>query len=137
MQIVAAPGAAACLYGGRRVQGRQKDGEKFYAADLPGVREGTWDFRTLIVNGRYCPRARLPKQGYFEHLSVFDVPWMTTSAAPAPGHNTIYFVLTAPMGLGTQIVAGRVWAARHPPGQGRVEHDSETGCMNGVGVWQT
>jgi len=50
LQIVAAPGAAACLYGARRVQGWQKDGEKFYAADLPGVKEGTWDFRTLIVN---------------------------------------------------------------------------------------
>jgi len=70
LQIVAAPGAAACLYGARRVQGWQKDGEKFYAADLPGVKEGTWDFRTLIVNGRHCPRARLPKQGYFEHLRI-------------------------------------------------------------------
>jgi len=79
LQIVAAPGAVVRLYGGRKVQGWQRDGERFYAADLPGVREGTWDFRTLIVNGRYCPRARLPKQGYFEHLSVFDVPWMSTT----------------------------------------------------------
>ena len=33
----------------------------------------------MIVNGRYCPRARLPEKGFFEHVSVFDVPWMSTT----------------------------------------------------------
>ena len=74
-----APGAQVRLYGGRRVQGWKRDGDAFYTADLAGVREGTRDFRALIVNGRYCPRARLPETGTFEHVSVFDVPWMTTT----------------------------------------------------------
>jgi len=79
LTIQAAHGAAVTLYGGRPVTGWEKDGETFYAATLPGVREGRWDFRAFIVNGRYCPRARLPEDGRFEHLSVFDVPWMSTT----------------------------------------------------------
>lgn len=79
LTIEAAPGAKVCLYGGREVLGWQPDGDGLYAASLAGVKEGTWDFRALIVNGRYCPRARLPETGFFEHLSVFDVPWMSTT----------------------------------------------------------
>ena len=79
LRIVGKPGGKACLYGGRKVGGWEKDGDRFYTAELPGVKEGKWDFRALIVNGRFCPRARLPKQGYFEHLSQFDVPWMSTT----------------------------------------------------------
>jgi hypothetical protein len=74
-----APGAKVRLYGGREILGWQPDGDGLYAASLAGVKEGTWDFRALIVNGRYCPRARLPETGFFEHLSVFDVPWMSTT----------------------------------------------------------
>jgi len=79
LTIESAPGEKACLYGGRRVTGWKKDGEKFYSAALAGVKEGKWDFRTLVVNGRYCPRARLPEQGAFTHLSSFNVSWMTTT----------------------------------------------------------
>ncbi len=79
LTIEAAPGADAKLYGGRKVTNWQKDGPNFYAASLPGVKEGQWDFRALIVNDRYCPRARLPEEGRFEHRSVFDVPWMSTT----------------------------------------------------------
>jgi hypothetical protein len=79
LTIEAAPGAKTRLYGGRKVSGWEKDGDKFYAVELPGVKEGKWDFRALIVNGRFCPRARVPQQGSFEHLSQFDVPWMTTT----------------------------------------------------------
>jgi hypothetical protein len=67
------------IYGGRQINGWKRDGERFYAAELSGVREGAWDFRSLIVNGRYCPRARLPERGRFEHESRFDVPWMSTT----------------------------------------------------------
>jgi hypothetical protein len=79
LTIESAPGAEVCLYGGRQITGWEKDGEKLYSAALPGVKNGKWDFRVLVVNGRYCPRARLPEKGAFEHLSSFDVPWMTTT----------------------------------------------------------
>jgi len=77
--IESAPGARVYIYGGRKVTGGNKDGEKFYSAELPGVKEGSWDFRALVVNGRFCQRARLPEKGYFEHLSEFPVPWMSTT----------------------------------------------------------
>jgi len=79
LTIESAPGTSACLLGGRKIEGWKKDGETFYAAALPGVKEGQWDFRALIVNGRYCPRARLPEKGFFTHLSHFKVPWMSTT----------------------------------------------------------
>jgi hypothetical protein len=79
LTIEAAPWASVCLYGGRKVTGLEKDSQKFYSADLPGVKEGKWDFRALIVNGRFCRRARLPEKGFFMHLSTFNVPWMTST----------------------------------------------------------
>src|SRR5512133_420501 len=47
LTLSTAPGAKACLYGGREVSGWQPDGDGLYAASLPGVREGAWDFRAL------------------------------------------------------------------------------------------
>ncbi len=79
LTIESAPGADVRLYGGRKVVGWKKDGRKLYSAELPGVKDRTWDFRALIVNGRFCPRARLPQKGFFEHISKFDVPWMTST----------------------------------------------------------
>jgi hypothetical protein len=79
LSIESSHGAKVFIYGGRKVSGWEKDGEKYYSANLPGVRSGSWDFRALVVNERFCPRARLPEKGYFEHLSSFKVPWMSTT----------------------------------------------------------
>jgi hypothetical protein len=79
LSIESAAGAKVFIYGGRKVIGWKKDGEQFYSAKLPGVKRGSWDFRALVVNGRFCPRSRLPEKGYFEHLSNFNVPWMSTT----------------------------------------------------------
>jgi hypothetical protein len=87
LRIESAPGANVCIYGGRKVVGWKIDGEKFYSAKLPGVkactarsrRNKSWDFRAMVVNGRFCRRARLPEKGYFEHLSSFNVPWMSST----------------------------------------------------------
>ena len=79
LTIESAPGANVCLCGGRKVTGWKKDGQTFYSVELPGVRNREWDFRALVVNGRFCLRARLPEQGFFNHLNKFDVPWMTST----------------------------------------------------------
>lgn len=79
LTIESAPGARVCLYGGRKVNRWKKDGEKFYSAVLPSVKERKWDFRCLVVNGRFCRRARLPEKGVFKHNSSFNVPWMTST----------------------------------------------------------
>jgi hypothetical protein len=79
LTIESAPGAKAVLHGGKKITIWKTDGQKFYSVTLPGVKEKTWDFRCLVVNGRFCPRARLPEKGFFEHLSSFNVPWMTST----------------------------------------------------------
>lgn len=66
------------LYGGRAVTGWRRDGETFWCADLPGVKEGAWDFRALVVNGRMPERARMPEAGTFTHKSAFDVKWLSS-----------------------------------------------------------
>ena len=65
LTVEAVPGADVHLYGGKKITGWTKDGEKFYSATLSGVKEKEWDFRALVVNGIFCTRARLPKEGFF------------------------------------------------------------------------
>ena len=79
LAIEGAGAGKTIVYGGQRVTDWQKDGERFWAADAPEVKTGKWDFRALVVNDRFCPRARLPKQGRFEHESKFPVRWMSTA----------------------------------------------------------
>lgn len=79
LTIESTPGADVCFYGGRKIVGWKKDGEKFYSVELPGIKSRKWDFRALVVNGRFCRRARLPDKGFFKHLSSFKVPWMSTT----------------------------------------------------------
>ena len=50
----------AVLWGGVPVTGWRKDGDRFHAADLSGVKEGEWDFRSLLVDGVMAPRACYP-----------------------------------------------------------------------------
>lgn len=77
--IRGAKGGRVVLYGGRRITGWLPDGDGMYAAPLPEVKRGEWDFRALVVNGRLCPRARLPEEGTFTHTSEFNVSWMSTT----------------------------------------------------------
>ena len=78
LTMEAEPAGKATLYGGSLVTGWKRDGDKFWAADLSDVKNGTWDFRALIVNGRMPERARLPETGTFLHKSVFDVRWLSS-----------------------------------------------------------
>jgi hypothetical protein len=79
LRVEGAKGERAVLYGGRHVTGWEPDGEHLWAAKLPQVGGAPWDFRMLVVNGRFCKRARLPKTGAFTNLSEFNVPWMSTT----------------------------------------------------------
>ena len=66
------------LYGGSPLTGWRPDGDKFWYVDLPGVKEGSWDFRALIVDGRMPERARLPESGTFKHLQKWSVQWLSS-----------------------------------------------------------
>jgi len=56
------------LSGGRRITGwRRVEGKSgWWQAALPQVREGTWYFRQLFVNGQRKRRARSPNEGYLQ-----------------------------------------------------------------------
>ena len=56
------PGTA-CLRGDVKLTQWVSDGDGLCAADVPGVKEGRHDTRTLIVNGAFAPRAELPGGG--------------------------------------------------------------------------
>src|SRR5262249_32239854 len=51
LTIQAGLGEKPVLYGGRRITGWQRDGDRFWAARLPAVAAGKWDFRLLVVDG--------------------------------------------------------------------------------------
>ena len=78
LTIEAAPEETPVLYGGCPVTGWQQDGP-LWVADVPGVKDRTRDFRSLLVNGRYAPRARFPETGAIRHDSEFPVRWMSTT----------------------------------------------------------
>ena len=79
LTIEAARGARAVLCGGRKIAGWRREAPGVWSAPLPDVAAGKWDFRMLVVNGRFCARARMPAKGTFTHLSEFRVPWMSTT----------------------------------------------------------
>lgn len=66
------------VYGGRRLQGWQRDGERFWSVALPADLKD-WSFRVLVVNDLIQDRARVPEKGYLEHETKFTVRWMSTA----------------------------------------------------------
>jgi hypothetical protein len=80
LAIEADPAGQAVLYGGAPVTGWRRDGEKFWSADLPGVKEGAWDFRALVVNGRMPQRARFPAAGTFLNGGTWNLPLLSAVA---------------------------------------------------------
>lgn len=79
LRIEAAGDGEPVLFGGRQITGWAKDGDSFWSASVPEAVDRKWDFRVLIVNGRFCKRARYPEEGFLEHETKFDVPWMSTT----------------------------------------------------------
>jgi hypothetical protein len=61
------PGEAVVLSGGREIRGWQRGPGDLWTTTVPGVREGTWLFRSLFVNGRRAVRACTPNPGAPPH----------------------------------------------------------------------
>lgn len=74
LTIEAGTGGKVTLYGGKVVSGWRPDGDRFWCADLPDVKEGSWDFRALVVNGRMPDRARFPGSGTFLNQGTWNLP---------------------------------------------------------------
>jgi hypothetical protein len=76
LSIEGAPGETAILCGGRPIAGWRVAEDGLWVAEVPKVREGGWNFRVLIMNGRWCDRARWPEEGWHQHRNE-------AAAAPA------------------------------------------------------
>jgi hypothetical protein len=76
--LEATPVTGSVLGSGRPIRGWRREGG-YWTAEVPEVKEGKWDFRTLIVNGKWRQRARLPQSGFFENLSEYKEPWRSTT----------------------------------------------------------
>ncbi len=101
--IEAVQGARVVLCGGRAIKSWRRDGETFWAADLPRTQAKPWDFRMLVVDGRMAQRARLPNEGAFTHLTEFNVPWMSTTGGGwkrKPTHEELTTMKYRPEDLG-------------------------------------
>lgn len=69
----------ATLYGGEKITDWIREGDVFVSGVLDKARDGRWDFRSLVVNGRLADRSRMPAAGYYLHLSRFDSQWLSTT----------------------------------------------------------
>lgn len=65
--LQAYPGEQPILSGGRRITGWKSgtvNGKNCWVADLPEVKQGTWYFTQLFVDGQRRARTRLPREGF-------------------------------------------------------------------------
>jgi len=53
------------LSGGRPITGWKRGDGELWVAEVPGVKEGKWNFRQLFVNGQRRRRPRLPRKGQY------------------------------------------------------------------------
>lgn len=86
----AAPGETVILSGGRRLEGGrwgEANGRKACVVDLPEVKDGTWRFQQLFVNGSRCPRTRLPRQGEYR---IESLPGYTGDFLRSPTKHFVY-----------------------------------------------
>ena len=75
LTIEAAGDGEVIICGGKQITGWEKDTEQFWSAKVPEAVGRKWDFRMLVVNGRFCKRARYPKDDFLENISDFNVRW--------------------------------------------------------------
>ena len=86
----AAPGTAVWS-GGRRVTGwkpAQTGNPALWVAEIPAVRDGSWYFRQLWVNGQRRARSRHPNQGCF---AVAELPGVTAKMEWTQGQTSFGF----------------------------------------------
>lgn len=86
----AAPGERVVLSGGRRLEGGrwgESNGQKAWVVDIPEVKDGSWRFRQLFVNGERRPRTRLPRRGEYR---IESLPGYTGDFLRSPTRQFVY-----------------------------------------------
>lgn len=76
----AAPGARPVFTGGRSIGGWEATDDGLWKTHVPEVKDGSWHFEQLWMNGRRATRARTPNEFYFYIQEVEE-----TAVDPASG----------------------------------------------------
>jgi hypothetical protein len=105
LTLEAAPDERPVLYGGLPLDNWLPDpaDERFVCADVSTLGAQAAEIRALQVNGRFCPRARLPGVGAFTHHSCFNVRWMSATLGGwerKPTHEELTTLVFDPADLG-------------------------------------
>jgi len=79
---MAYPGEKPVISGGRTITGWKRSSGELWTAEIPEVKQGSWYFRQLHVNGQRRPRARLPQQGLYKIVAPGDLPKRAFKFAP-------------------------------------------------------
>ncbi|HSH94485.1 MAG TPA: right-handed parallel beta-helix repeat-containing protein [Roseimicrobium sp.] len=90
----AAPGAKPVFSGGKTITGFKKGAGQLWTATVPGVKEGTWRFEQLWVNGKRATRARTPND-YFHFMRHIDEELLDKSKS-SPGRTAVQTVKVKP-----------------------------------------
>jgi hypothetical protein len=80
----------AVVNGGRRITGGrwgEANGRKAWIVDIPEVKNNSWRFRQLFVNGQRRPRTRLPTQGEYR---IESLPGYTGDFLRSPTKQFVY-----------------------------------------------
>ena len=73
-------GRKARIIGGRKITGLREgqiNGVRCLCADIPAVRDGSWSFTDLVVNGRRADLARYPRTGTLQAVTT-EYPTITS-----------------------------------------------------------
>jgi hypothetical protein len=118
LTIEAFAGERPVLSGGRRIEGWRKDrfnDRDVWAADVPGVKEGTWFFRQLWISDARATRARHPNRGAY--LRAKESPDATDNWEV--GQTRFRFdasdVPAGPFAHGAEVILGTRWVESRLP----------------------
>ncbi len=122
------------LDGGVRItewESTQVNGVTAWVADLPTVRDGSWAFRQLFVNGARAPRPRFPKADLFRMESV---PGMPAHASWGHGGYTRFVAAAGDVDrfsqfAGVEVVYVHFWIEERSPVAG-FDRDTRTVTMS-------
>lgn len=79
--ISAEKDGAVNFVGGSLLSGWRDDGDGFWAIDLPEVKSGKWDFRSLVIDGAFATKACYPDQtNRLENLGTWNLPLLPALA---------------------------------------------------------
>jgi hypothetical protein len=81
------PGERPVVSGGRVISGWQQRPDNMWTLQIEDVKNGSWWFRQLFVDGKRLPRSRYPEEGFLKIKSVSEDYMKLRFTAPLPNES--------------------------------------------------